>query len=84
MKLVLGIALALLCNSAAYAKEPIKDAEGMYFQKIEMFGVGDASYLVDTVTQQCFITRGKEGIANVSCADLAKRKEWKPVLVWVK
>lgn len=84
MKHVLVIAFSLLFSSVAYAKDPIKDGEGMYFQMIETFGPEDAFYFVDTVTQQCYIARGKDGIAAVACDDLAKRKEWRPVLVWVK
>lgn len=76
------------------APEPFKVKDGMYFQVVDS-DWGKLAYQVDTVAQLCFaiwsnisftgaggITAG--GITNVTCANLANRPEWKPILTWVK
>jgi hypothetical protein len=49
------------------------------------FAVPKVSYMVDTVTRQCFfIDRRWNDLINIECADLARRSEWEPVLDWLK
>lgn len=84
MKFAIAICITFLSITAALASEPLKANEGMYFEKLELFGLGTSFYLVDTVAQQCFFTRRDSGLVTVPCADLVKRPEWKPIITWVK
>ena len=46
------------------------------------FGGYRIAYIVDTVAQLCFADH--EGLVQISCQDLAKRDEWKPVITWTQ
>lgn len=97
LALVMIVGLQVLGGSS-FAKEDAKEEKVpevekwyhgfyvQYFKKITFF------YSVDTKTQICFANRwvstaaggGPISTVQITCSDLAKREEWKPILTWVK
>jgi len=51
-------------------------------------GSGKIVYIVDTVTQLCFVTMKRGGLglspSQVPCESLVKRDEWKKFITWLK
>jgi hypothetical protein len=83
MKNILAIIiLATMTYGVAQAADtPTKQRDtGFYFQRFD--GIG--SYLVDTIAQTCLFRVAESGLTTISCSDLAKRSEWKPIITWVK
>lgn len=49
------------------------------------FASPKVSYMVDTVTRQCYlIDRRWNAVISIECADLLRRSEWEPILDWIK
>jgi hypothetical protein len=83
---ILGILLALSTSGVAQAAKVEVMDDDMYFEKLES-GYGSLNYQVDKITQQCFVIWNNHesgGLTTISCAELAKRPEWKPLLTWIK
>ncbi len=84
--LVISFFILTQMSSIAVAKA-YQDNDGMYFGKRFKSQSGLLHYHVDSITQTCFIIYSQSGggaITEVSCSDLAKRPDWKPIITWVK
>ncbi|BBM03914.1 hypothetical protein GL2_39880 [Microbulbifer sp. GL-2] len=82
-KRIIFAVASVLFSQCVFADKPPKIKErsnGMYTQQIHQGYI----YLVDTKAELCFAglwPRG--GLTEFDCKNLAKRDEWKKIIVWV-
>jgi len=82
MKLTFAILLVVMTIGGVQAADaPMKSGnDGFYVQSW-----GSFIYQVDTIAQICVMRVPPTGpISTISCNDLAKRPEWKPIITWAK
>ncbi len=86
--------LAMAVDSPPPVKET-KEGSGIYYQSSYSMGSIGLDYQVDTITRLCFAyfsdSAGYEhsgyasgGLTRIPCKALARRKEWRPILTWIK
>lgn len=80
-KLVQITLLYTVITTTSYAGQ-IHGNEGVYRQVIDHQVGYFFEYIVDTITEQCFISR--DGVSEISCGNLAKRSDWKPYITWIE
>lgn len=79
--IILTLAPMLAIASAPKVHRSRDDVYTQYFPESRL------RYSVDTVTRLCFIGNDAKlggSLTPIDCADLAKRREWKSIITWVK
>lgn len=83
------IFLVLFAGTAFSEAPKVKEANGVYSQKLQVKGSsGEIGYIVDVQTRICLLKWFSKGGSPtrpviIDCASLANRDEWKAVITWV-
>jgi len=80
---LLAVVISLIFVVSGQADVKVTKAkEGMVWAKYEAPGNVSLFYQVDTVAQLCFVA-GMYDFSEIDCQNLAKRPEWKDIILWI-